>query len=176
MTTTAHPTTGATMNVTGKPIVYGTSHPKPNPKTDAIVAEVRTYALANTDQPGWEVVAKLWEDTDIAEAIGWAESLKGAIKKIRPLVVTSPKPAATRKPAAKLATVTPIAGKATRDPVTGMVYANQVEDPKDEDIAPPPAAITSTVTVKPWLNQAVAPQACTDIDFAAHWAAIEAMK
>lgn len=146
------------MSVTGKPIVYGMSHPKPNPKTDAIVAEVRAHAEANQAN-GWEIVAT-WSDADIAEAIGWAESLKGAIKKIRLLGVISTDAKEAKPAPKKPATVTPI------------TPAVQVAEDG-----------TTTVTVKDWLNRPVtltaapapAPQACTEIDFAAHWAAVEAM-
>lgn len=51
-----------------------------------LIAAVRTHALDNYEKGGWDVIVECWEDSDIDEAIEGAKTLKGAIRKLRPVV------------------------------------------------------------------------------------------
>jgi hypothetical protein len=48
-----------------------------------LVAAVRDHALANYDREGWDVLVECWDDDQIAEVIGNARTVAGAIKAVR---------------------------------------------------------------------------------------------
>jgi hypothetical protein len=52
----------------------------------ALVGEVKRYAEAHYSDGGWDVIVECWSDADIAEAIGRARTLAGAIRKLRTFV------------------------------------------------------------------------------------------
>ena len=54
--------------------------------TKVLVAAVQAYALAHYNEGGWDVVYETYEDAELAEAIGGATTLQGALAKLRPLV------------------------------------------------------------------------------------------
>lgn len=59
----------------------------PAPTTrDQLVAAVRTHAVANYDKGGWDVIVECWDDEQIAEQIGRARTLKGALAKFDTLI------------------------------------------------------------------------------------------
>jgi hypothetical protein len=51
-----------------------------------VVEAVKAHALANYNAGGWDVIVEAWTDEDIASAIGAARTLKGAIKKLAPVI------------------------------------------------------------------------------------------
>ena len=51
-----------------------------------LIAEVRAHALANYDAGGWDVIVEAWDDEQIADAIGGARTLNGALRKLRPVI------------------------------------------------------------------------------------------
>jgi hypothetical protein len=53
-----------------------------------LVSFIKRHAAAHYDEHGWDVVVECWTDQDIADAIGWAETEKGAIRKILPGIRT----------------------------------------------------------------------------------------
>jgi hypothetical protein len=72
-----------------------TAKPKLTPSTDRlkrgtsdaeIVAGVRAYCREHFNDGGWDVISEAWSDEQIVEAIGWAETVPGALKKMRGVV------------------------------------------------------------------------------------------
>lgn len=55
------------------------------PRMD-LVAAVRHHALANYSAGGWDYVVECWEDSDILEIIGDAQTVDAAIDKVRRIV------------------------------------------------------------------------------------------
>lgn len=53
---------------------------------EALIAGVRAHAIAHYTEGGWDVVVECWDDDDIAETIGKARTLKGAIAKMADIV------------------------------------------------------------------------------------------
>jgi hypothetical protein len=51
-----------------------------------LVQALKDYAIAHYNDGGWDVVVECWGDAEIAEQIGKATTLKGAIKKFEWLV------------------------------------------------------------------------------------------
>jgi len=51
--------------------------------TKVVVAAVQAYALAHYNEGGWDVVYETYEDAELAEAIGGATTLRGALAKLR---------------------------------------------------------------------------------------------
>jgi hypothetical protein len=66
-------------------------------KRRALIAAVRAHAEANYDAGGWDVVVECYDDEEIAEVIGRARTLKGAIAKFATVIdVYSDRQAAAR--------------------------------------------------------------------------------
>ena len=61
-------------------------HAAASAATEVLVAAVQAYALAHYNEGGWDVVYETYEDAELAEAIGGATTLQGALAKLRPLV------------------------------------------------------------------------------------------
>ena len=51
-----------------------------------LIAAVREYALANYEKDGWDYLVECWSDEDIAQEIGKARTVLGAISKCRRVV------------------------------------------------------------------------------------------
>ncbi len=51
-----------------------------------LVKAVKDYAIEHYNDGGWDVVVECWSDAEIAEQIGGASTVKGAIKKFSWLV------------------------------------------------------------------------------------------
>ena len=51
--------------------------------TKVLVAAVQAYALAHYNEGGWDVIYEAYEDAELAEAIGGATTLRGALAKLR---------------------------------------------------------------------------------------------
>ena len=51
--------------------------------TEVVVAAVQAYALAHYNEGGWDVIYEAYEDAELAEAIGGATTLRGALAKLR---------------------------------------------------------------------------------------------
>ena len=51
--------------------------------TEVLVAAVQAYALAHYNEGGWDVIYEAYEDAELAEAIGGATTLRGALAKLR---------------------------------------------------------------------------------------------
>jgi hypothetical protein len=51
-----------------------------------LIAQIKAHALAHYEDGGWDVIVECWSDEDIAETIGKATTLRGALKKIRDIV------------------------------------------------------------------------------------------
>lgn len=51
-----------------------------------VLEQVKAYALEHYTDGGWDVIVETFEDDELAEAIGRATTLKGALRKLRPLV------------------------------------------------------------------------------------------
>lgn len=52
----------------------------------ALIDAVKAYALAHYDAGGWDVVVECFTDEEIAEQIGKARTLEGALKKFSDVV------------------------------------------------------------------------------------------
>lgn len=52
----------------------------------ALIEQVRAYALERYEAGGWDVVVECWDDEFLALAIGKARTLRGAVRKIAPIV------------------------------------------------------------------------------------------
>ena len=61
------------------------TEPTTPPRMD-LVAAVRHYALANYNSDGWDFVVECWEDEDILERIGDAQTVDAAIAAVRRIV------------------------------------------------------------------------------------------
>jgi hypothetical protein len=59
--------------------------PMTPPRMD-LVAAVRHHAIANYNSDGWDFVVECWEDEDILEHIGNAQTADAAIASIRRIV------------------------------------------------------------------------------------------
>lgn len=58
-----------------------------NPVAAQMVREVRAYASKPDNyEAGWDIIVEAWSDADIIEAIGWASTLRGCVKKLKPAV------------------------------------------------------------------------------------------
>jgi len=51
-----------------------------------LVEAVKAHALEHYEDGGWDVVVECWDDEQIAECIGRARTVKGAIEKFAPIV------------------------------------------------------------------------------------------
>lgn len=51
-----------------------------------LINDIRGYALANYDKGGWDVIVEAWDDDQIADVIGKARTLNGALRKLRPII------------------------------------------------------------------------------------------
>lgn len=51
-----------------------------------LIREIRAHALAHYNDGGWDVIVEAWEDKDIADAIGKARTLAGALRKLQPVI------------------------------------------------------------------------------------------
>ena len=47
-----------------------------------MIAHVRAYALDHYEQGGWDYVVEAFDDAELAEAIGKARTLDGAVRKV----------------------------------------------------------------------------------------------
>lgn len=47
-----------------------------------LIAAVRAYATKNYEKDGWDVLVECWSDEDIAENIGRANTVRGALYKV----------------------------------------------------------------------------------------------
>lgn len=54
--------------------------------TAVLLAQVKQYALDHYTDGGWDVIVECFTDEELAEAIGGATTLKGALRKLRPPV------------------------------------------------------------------------------------------
>jgi hypothetical protein len=54
--------------------------------TTELVAAIKAYALKHYEDGGWDVVIEAWTDEQIAETIGKASTLRGAIWKMNRIV------------------------------------------------------------------------------------------
>ena len=61
------------------------TEPTTPPRMD-LVAAVRHYALTNYNSDGWDFVVECWEDADILECIGDAQTVNAAIAAVRRIV------------------------------------------------------------------------------------------
>lgn len=61
------------------------TEPTTPPRMD-LVAAVRHYALTNYNSDGWDYVVECWEDSDILECIGDAQSVDTAVANTRIIV------------------------------------------------------------------------------------------
>jgi hypothetical protein len=61
------------------------TEPTTPPRMD-LVAAVRHHALANYNSEGWDFVVECWEDGDILECIGDAQTVDAAIAAVRRIV------------------------------------------------------------------------------------------
>ncbi len=53
---------------------------------EQLVKAVKAHAIEHYNDGGWDVVVECWSDAEIAEQIGKATTVKGAIKKFGWLV------------------------------------------------------------------------------------------
>lgn len=53
---------------------------------DELVEAVKDHATKHYDAGGWDVVVETYDDAEIAEVIGGARTVKGALAKFRPMV------------------------------------------------------------------------------------------
>lgn len=51
-----------------------------------LVQDVKVFALDHYNDGGWDVIVECWSDAEIADQIGKATTLKGALKKFEFLV------------------------------------------------------------------------------------------
>tara|TARA_R100000152_G_C6751145_1_gene174808 strand:- start:156 stop:380 length:225 start_codon:yes stop_codon:yes gene_type:complete len=51
-----------------------------------LIQAVKDHALENYTQGGWDVIVECWDSSDIDEAIEGARTLRGAIRKLQPVV------------------------------------------------------------------------------------------
>ena len=51
-----------------------------------LIRQIRDHALAHYGDGGWDVIVEAWDDDAIADAIGKARTLDGALRKLRPIV------------------------------------------------------------------------------------------
>ena len=51
--------------------------------TQELVAAVRAHAVANYTKDGWDYLVECWSDEEIAEEIGRARTVEGAIRACR---------------------------------------------------------------------------------------------
>jgi carbamoylphosphate synthase large subunit len=49
---------------------------------DELVKAVKAHAVANYETGGWDYLVECYSDTEVAELIGGARTVKGAIKKV----------------------------------------------------------------------------------------------
>lgn len=54
--------------------------------TPELIAAVKAHAIAHYNDGGWDVIVECWEDADIANAIGGARTLAGALRKLAPFI------------------------------------------------------------------------------------------
>jgi hypothetical protein len=59
---------------------------KLTPKRQALIAAVRAHAAENYDAGGWDVIVECYDDEQIAEVIGRARTLKGALAKFATII------------------------------------------------------------------------------------------
>lgn len=54
----------------------------------ALIADIRAYALENYDDPsyGWDYVIEAYTDDELRAEIGNVRTLAGAIRKLKPIV------------------------------------------------------------------------------------------
>lgn len=52
----------------------------------SLVEQVKAYALARYETGGWDVIVECYSDDELAEAIDGAKTLRGALRKLSPLV------------------------------------------------------------------------------------------
>jgi hypothetical protein len=58
--------------------------PNPSkPTKEELVKAVRDYAIAHYEQDGWDYIVETYTDAELAEEIGQAHTVKGAIAKVR---------------------------------------------------------------------------------------------
>jgi hypothetical protein len=55
-------------------------------ETAELVAAVKAYAIENYTEGGWDVIVEAWDDAEIAETIGRATTVKGALAKFADVV------------------------------------------------------------------------------------------
>lgn len=55
-------------------------------KTAELIEQIRAHALANYEAGGWDVLVECWSDEDIAEQIGKARTLRGALAKLADVI------------------------------------------------------------------------------------------
>jgi hypothetical protein len=51
-----------------------------------LIAQVRQYAADHYTDGGWDVLVECWDDSDIADAIGKATTLRGALRKLSAVI------------------------------------------------------------------------------------------
>ena len=51
-----------------------------------LIEQVKAYAREHYEDGGWDVIVECWSDEDIAEQIGSARTLNGAIKRFKDIV------------------------------------------------------------------------------------------
>jgi hypothetical protein len=51
-----------------------------------LVQQVKWHAEENYEKGGWDVIVECWDDEQIAEQIGRARTVEGAIKKFKDIV------------------------------------------------------------------------------------------
>lgn len=51
-----------------------------------LIAEVRQYALDHYNDGGWDFIVEAWDDEAIADAIKGAKTLRGAVRKLKPII------------------------------------------------------------------------------------------
>lgn len=59
---------------------------KLTPRQRTLIAAVRAHATENYSRGGWDVIVECYDDEAIAEVIGRARTIKGALAKFAPLI------------------------------------------------------------------------------------------
>ncbi len=56
---------------------------KVTPERIQMAQAVKAHAVQNYEVDGWDIVVEAYTTEELVQAIGWATTLKGAIKKVR---------------------------------------------------------------------------------------------
>lgn len=51
-----------------------------------LIQAVKAHALAHYEDGGWDIIVETWSDEEIAEQIGKATTINGALRKMRQIV------------------------------------------------------------------------------------------